>query len=84
MHAACWAHARRYFMDALKVNPQETAAARAVAAIDDPFAIDAQARSLGLDAMARHELRLGLARSCSISFASASKTRGWKRFRRVS
>jgi transposase len=61
VHACCWSHARRHFMDALQVNPQETAATRVVAAIDDLFAIDAEARALGLDAMARHELRIELA-----------------------
>ena len=45
-------------MDARQVNPQETAATQVVVAIDDLFAIDAEARALGLDAMARHELRL--------------------------
>jgi hypothetical protein len=58
VHACCWSHARRHFMDARQVNPQETAATPVVVAIDDLFAIDAEARALGLDAMARHELRL--------------------------
>ena len=58
VHACCWSHSRRQFMDALKLNPQETAATQVVVAIDDLFAIDAEARALGLDAMARHELRI--------------------------
>ena len=58
VHACCWAHARRHFMDALKVNPGDVAATQVVVAIDDLFAIDAEARTLGLDAMARHESRL--------------------------
>jgi len=58
VHACCWSHARRHFMDTLQVNPQETAATRVVAAIDELFAIDAEARALGLDAITRHELRL--------------------------
>jgi len=45
-------------MDALKVSPGDVAATRVVVAIDELFAIDAEARTLGLDAMARHELRL--------------------------
>jgi len=58
VHACCWAHARRYFVEALKVNPEDAAAARVVVAIDDLFAIDAEARERGLDVAARHELRM--------------------------
>ena len=58
MHACCWAHARRYFVEALKVNTEDAAAARVVVAIDDLFAIDAEARERGLDVAARHELRM--------------------------
>ena len=57
VHAACWSHSRRHFVDALKLNPEDTAATRVVVAIDDLFAIDAEARARSLDAAARHELR---------------------------
>ena len=58
VHACCWAHARRYFVEALKVNPEDAAAVRVVVAIDDLFAIDAEARERGLDVAVRQALRL--------------------------
>ena len=44
VHAACWAHARRRFVDAVKLNKQDVASIRAVELMDELFAIDAQAR----------------------------------------
>jgi transposase len=58
VHACCWAHARRKFFEAAKLNPSDAAATRVVARIDDLFGIDAQARELNLDHAARHALRL--------------------------
>ena len=58
VHAACWAHARRKFFEAAKLNPSDVAATRMVARIDDLFGIDAQARELNLDHAARHAMRL--------------------------
>ena len=58
VHACCWAHSRRGFVNALKVNPADAVAADMVARIDDLFGIDAQARAQGLDHAARHQLRL--------------------------
>ena len=58
VHACCWAHARRKFFEAAKLNPSDVAATRIVARIDDLFGIDAQARELNLDHAARHALRL--------------------------
>jgi transposase len=57
VHAACWAHARRKFLDATKLNPDDRIAAQTVARIDDLFAIDAEARNSGMDHAARHALR---------------------------
>jgi transposase len=57
VHAACWAHARRYFVDAVKLNKQDAASIRAVELINELFAIDAQARSENKDHAARHALR---------------------------
>ncbi len=57
VHAACWAHARRKFVEALKANPADAAAALAVARMDALFALDRQARDRGLDHAARHQLR---------------------------
>jgi transposase len=57
VHAACWAHARRKLFDAVKLSPADTVAARLVARIDELFAVDADARKVGMDETARHALR---------------------------
>jgi hypothetical protein len=57
VHAACWAHARRGFVDAVKLNPKDAVAVGLVARIDELFAIDAEAREQGFDLAARQELR---------------------------
>lgn len=57
VHAACWAHSRRKFWEALKLHPGDAVAARVVARIDELFAIDAEAREQNLDHAARHALR---------------------------
>src|SRR5580704_4957586 len=44
VHAACWAHARRKFFDAVKLNPKDTTSIQIVAQMDELFGIDAQAR----------------------------------------
>jgi transposase len=62
VHACCWAHARRKFIEALKLHPEDRVATRLVARIDALFAIDAEARSANLDYAARHALRLQRAR----------------------
>ena len=49
VHAGCWAHARRYFVDAVKLNKQDAASIRAVELMDELFAIDAQARNEKMD-----------------------------------
>jgi len=57
VHAACWSHARRYFVDAVKLNKQDAASIRALELINQLFAIDAQARNENMDHAARHALR---------------------------
>jgi len=57
VHAACWAHARRGFCDLAKLNPGDPVALPIVEKINDLFAIDAEARALGLTVEARHQLR---------------------------
>ncbi len=57
VHAACWAHARRRFVEATKLNPQDVAAARIVASMAKLFAIEAEARDEKMDHAARHALR---------------------------
>jgi transposase len=57
VHAACWAHSRRRFIEAVKLNKQDLASTRIVALMDQLFAIDAQAREEKMDHAARHALR---------------------------
>jgi transposase len=57
VHAACWAHSRRRFVEATKLNPQDVVSARIVAQMAKLFAIDAEAREQNLDHAARHALR---------------------------
>ena len=40
IHAGCWAHARRYFFQAVEAHPDDRSATRLVATIDELFAID--------------------------------------------
>jgi len=58
VHAACWAHARRKFFEAVKLNPEDQTSIGMVAQLDELFAIDAQARLEGLSQMDRHAWRL--------------------------
>ena len=61
VHACCWAHARRHFVDAVKLNREDAASIRAVELMDKLFAIDAQAREEKMDHAARHRLRQQMA-----------------------
>ena len=44
VHAACWAHARRQFFEAVQLNPRDPVATPIVARMDELFAVDAEAR----------------------------------------
>ena len=57
VHACCLAHARRKYVDAVKVNANDQESARIVALMDDLFAIDRQAREQNLDHAERNLLR---------------------------
>jgi hypothetical protein len=57
VHAACWAHSRRRFVEATKLNLQDVVSGRIVAQMAKLFAIDAQAREENMDHAARHALR---------------------------
>lgn len=57
VHAACWSHARRHFVDAVKLNKQDAASVHAVELMDKLFLIDAQAREEKMDQAGRHALR---------------------------
>src|SRR6201987_748032 len=56
--AACWAHTRRKFFQAVELNPKDQDALGIVAQMDELFAIDAQARKEGLSPQDRQLLRL--------------------------
>jgi len=58
VHAGCWAHSRRKFFDAVKLNPNDAVATRIVKLLDELFGIDAVAREEKFDHAARHVLRL--------------------------
>ena len=58
VHAACWAHARRKFFQAVELNPQDQRAIGIVARMDELFEIDEKAREEALSREDRHTLRL--------------------------
>jgi hypothetical protein len=57
IHVGCWAHARRKFVDAVKVNPQDGAAIAMVTRIDALFLVDRHARQQQVNAEERAALR---------------------------
>lgn len=57
VHACCWSHSRRHFVDAVKLNKQDAGSIRAVELMDKLFLIDAEAREENMDHAARHLLR---------------------------
>jgi len=61
-HAACWAHARRQFFEAVQLNPRDPIATLIVARMDELFAIDAEARRKAQTTAARHVRRQETAR----------------------
>lgn len=71
LHAACWAHVRRKFHDALKLDPADQAAADVLKRIGRLYEIERQARDQKLDATARLELR----QQHSVAQVSALKER---------
>jgi transposase len=56
-HVGCWAHARRKFVDAVKVNPLDAAAVTMVMRMDGLFLVDRNARLDRLGDAGRQELR---------------------------
>jgi transposase len=57
VHVGCWAHARRKFVDAVKVNPKDERAIAMVLRMDALFAVERDARERGLSAEERMESR---------------------------
>ncbi len=63
VHVGCWAHARRKFVDAVKVNPQDAAAVKMVTRMDALFLVDRHARQQQLSFEERLALRQEHAKS---------------------
>jgi hypothetical protein len=57
VHAGCLAHARRKFVDAVKLNANDADSASIVARMDDLFGIDREAREQNMDHAERDALR---------------------------
>jgi transposase len=57
VHVGCWAHSRRKFVDAVKVNKQDAEAVKMVTRMDALFLVDRNAREQQLSAEQRHALR---------------------------
>jgi len=76
IHACCLAHARRGFIDAIKVQSKAQAPdarlERTVALMDGLFAIDREAREQNLSLADRHALRRERAPRCSTSYKRCS------------
>jgi transposase len=57
VRVGCWAHARRNFVDALKVNPDDEEARKMILRMDALFLVDRRARQDRMDAAGRARLR---------------------------
>ena len=57
VHVGCWAHARRKFVDAVKVHPEDGAAIQMVLRMDALFLVDRHARQRQLSVEERLALR---------------------------
>jgi transposase len=57
VQVGCWAHARRKFIEAVKVNPQDAEAIAMVTRMDALFLIDREARERGLTGDERYRHR---------------------------
>jgi len=66
VHVGCWAHARRKFVDAVKVNPKDAEAVKMVTRMDALFLVDRHARQQQLSV----EERLALRREHADSWAT--------------
>jgi transposase len=62
VHVGCWAHARRKFVDAVKVNPQDAEAVKMVVRMDALFLVDRDARQKAMGSAERLAHRKELAR----------------------
>jgi transposase len=56
-HVGCWAHARRKFVDAVKVQPKDGDAVKMVVRMDALFLVDREARKQDMTAAERLAFR---------------------------
>jgi transposase len=61
VHVGCWAHSRRKFVDAVKVNPQDGEAVKMVTRMDALFLVDRDARQKAMSGASRLTQRRELA-----------------------
>jgi transposase len=61
VHVGCWAHSRRKFVDAVKVNPQDGEAVKMVTRMDALFLVDRDARQRAMSGASRLTQRRELA-----------------------
>ncbi len=57
VQVGCWAHARRKFVDVVKLNPKDAEAVKMVVRMDALFLVDRQARQQGMTGAERLALR---------------------------
>ena len=56
-HYGCWAHCRRYYVEAVKVNAKDAEASQMVLRMDALFVVDREAARLGLNVAERQAYR---------------------------
>ena len=74
VHVGCWAHARRKFVDAVKVNPQDAAAVSMVMRMDALFLVDRDARQKEMSPAGRLAHRRELAQEWIIEIRQQCET----------
>ena len=74
VHVGCWAHARRYFVDAVKVNPQDAEAIKMVTRMDALFLVDRDARQKAMSGAERLAQRRDLAQPWVEEIREACRT----------
>jgi transposase len=74
VHVGCWAHARRKFVDAVKVQPEDGDAVKMVVRMDALFLVDREARKQSMTAAERLVFRREHAREWVDEIQQACRT----------
>jgi transposase len=74
VHVGCWAHARRKFVDAVKLHPQDGDAVKMVVRMDALFLVDREARKQEMTAAERLSFRREHAREWLDEIQQACRT----------